>query len=232
VLHEDDALAVVEKEAGVLTVPAPGHAGPSLAERLEAGWRRRGFKKAHAHVVHRIDLYTSGLVVFARTRAAWENLKAQFASGSPERVYLAVAEGRVEADAGRLVHHLTEHPKSFKVQPTLPTDRGARRAASRFRVRERFAGAATLVEVSLETGRRNQIRVQFAAIGHPLVGDVAYGHASPLIGRTALHAARLRFHHPLDGRPVDFRSEIPEDLRRLLRRLRAGHVPRMSKEGV
>ncbi|HEX5043460.1 MAG TPA: RluA family pseudouridine synthase [Candidatus Polarisedimenticolaceae bacterium] len=232
VLHEDDTLAVVEKEAGVLTVPAPGHPGPSLAERLEEGWRRRGFKKARAHVVHRIDLYTSGLVVFARTRAAWEDLKAQFASGSPERIYLAVAEGRVEADSGRLVHHLTEHPKSFKVQPTLPTDRGARRAASRFRVLERFAEAATLVEVSLETGRRNQIRVQFAATGHPLVGDVAYGHPSPLIGRTALHAARLRFRHPVDGSSVDFRSEIPADLRRLLRRLRAGHTPRMSKEGI
>ena len=231
VLHEDDTLAVVEKEAGVLTVPAPGHAGPSLAERLEAGWRRRGFKKASAHVVHRIDLYTSGLVVFARTRAAWENLKAQFAAGSPERIYLAVAEGRVEADSGRLVHHLTEHPKSFKVQPTLPGDRGARRAASRFRVLERFP-EATLVEVSLETGRRNQIRVQFAATGHPLVGDVAYGHPSPLIDRTALHAARLRFRHPLDGSAVDFRSEIPADLRRLLRRLRAGRAPRVSKEDV
>lgn len=232
VLHEDEALAVVEKEAGVLTVPAPGHAGPSLAERLEEGWRRRGHKRARAHVVHRIDLYTSGLVVFARSRGAWEDLKAQFASGSPERVYLAVAEGRVDADSGRLVHHLTEHPKSFKVQATLPTDRGARRAASRFRVLERFADAATLVEVSLETGRRNQIRVQFASTGHPLVGDIAYGHPSPLIGRTALHAARLRFRHPLDGRPVDFRSEIPGDLRRLLRRLRAGHVPRMSKEDI
>ena len=74
--------------------------------------------------------------------------------------------------------------------------------------------------------------MQFASTGHPLVGDVAYGHPSPLIGRTALHAARLRFRHPLDGRPVDFRSEIPGDLRRLLRRLRAGHVPRMSKEDI
>jgi len=182
--------------------------------------------------VHRIDLYTSGLVIFARTRAAWEDLKGQFASGSPERIYLAVAEGRVPTDSGRLVHHLKEHPKSFKVQATAAIDRGARRAASRFRVLERFGEAATLVEVSLETGRRNQIRVQFAATGHPLVGDVAYGHPSPLIGRTALHAARLRFRHPLDGRAVDFRSEIPGDLRRLLRRLRAGHTPRMSKEGV
>lgn len=229
VLHEDDALAVVEKEAGVLTVPAPGHAGPSLAERLEAGWRRRGYKRASALVVHRIDLYTSGLVVFARTRAAWENLKSQFASGTPERVYLAVAEGTVKANEGRLVHHLTEHPKSFKVQATAATDRGARRAVSRFRVLERFAGG-TLVEVSLETGRRNQIRVQFASLGHPLVGDVAYGHPSPLITRTALHAARLRFLHPTDGRAVDFHSEIPGDLRRLLRRLRAGQVPRESHE--
>jgi 23S rRNA pseudouridine1911/1915/1917 synthase len=219
VLHEDEALAVVEKEAGVLTVPAPAHPGPSLSERLESGWRRRGFKRATALVVHRIDLFTSGLVVFARTRAAWENLKAQFASGAPERVYLAVAEGTVQADSGRLVHHLTEHPKSFKVQATAPTERGARRAASRFRVLERFA-AATLVEVRLETGRRNQIRVQFASIGHPLLGDVAYGRPSPLIPRTALHAARLRFDHPLDGRPVDFHSEIPADMRRLLRHLR------------
>jgi 23S rRNA pseudouridine1911/1915/1917 synthase len=225
VLHEDDALAVVEKEAGVLTVPAPGHAGPSLAERLEAGWRRRGFKRATAHVVHRIDLFTSGLVVFARTRAAWDHLKAQFAAGTPERVYLAVAEGALERDSGRLVHHLAEHPKSFKVATAAPGDPGARRAACRYRVLERFPHA-TLLEVTLETGRRNQIRVQLAAEGHPLVGDVAYGHPSPLLPRTALHAARLRFAHPADGRPVEFRSEVPGDLRRLLRRLRGGASPR------
>lgn len=231
VLHEDDTLAVVEKEPGVLTVPAPGHSGPSLAERLEGGWRRRGFKQASAHVVHRIDLYTSGLVVFARTRAAWENLKAQFASGTPERVYLAVAEGTIPQEEGRLVHHLSEHPKSFKVQATAATDRGARRAASRFRVLERFPHA-TLVEVTLETGRRNQIRVQLATEGHPLVGDVAYGRPSPLIARTALHAARLRFAHPGDGREVEFRSELPEDLRRLLRRLRAGREPQGERENT
>ena len=219
VLHEDEALAVVEKEAGVLTVPAPGHAGPSLAERLEEGWRGRGHKRARAHVVHRIDLYTSGLVVFARSHPAYMELKSQFKARTPERIYLAVASGRVEPDRGRLVHALAEHEKSLKVH-VVPKGREGRLATLSYKVVERFPHA-TLLEVRLETGRRNQIRVQLAATGHALIGDVTYGEPSPLLARTALHAHRLAFEAPRGHKAMRFESPVPEDMRRLLRRLRS-----------
>jgi 23S rRNA-/tRNA-specific pseudouridylate synthase len=169
---------------------------------------------------HRIDRYTSGLVAFARSRAAWAALRSQFASGAPERVYLAVATGRVERERGTLEHRLVEDPRSLKVRAS---PRG-RRAASAYRVLERFPHA-TLLEVHLDTGRRNQIRVQLAAEGHPLVGDHSYGKPSPLIGRTALHAARLAFDHPTTGKRVELASPLPRDLERLVSRLRKGDSP-------
>ena len=219
IVLEDADLLVIDKEAGLLTVPASTRGEPSLLERLEDTRRRRGFRRPELHVVHRIDRYTSGLVVFARTRRALDALKAQFAAGTPERIYLAVAEGRLEHDRGRLVHRLAEHPGSLKVQVVTGRHPG-RQAASRFRVLDRFEDA-TFLEVRLETGRRNQIRVQLASEGHPLVGDASYGRPSRLIGRTALHAHRLAFEHPA-GERVELVSPPPDDFQRLLARLRRG----------
>jgi 23S rRNA pseudouridine1911/1915/1917 synthase len=223
VVHEDDDFLVVEKDPGVLTVPAAVPAGDSLEERLLDSYRKRGHRKPALHVVHRIDRYTSGLVVFARHHPAAQELKRQFLERSPERVYLAVAEGKVAAESGRLVHALAENPKSLKVYvPLKPSD--GREAVSRYRVIERLPHA-TVLEVALETGRRNQIRVQFAAIGHPLVGDLAYGHPSPWIGRVALHAQRLAFTTPRGRKRVSFEAPVPADMKKLLTKLRAGALP-------
>ena len=223
VVHEEAGFVVVDKEPGVLTVPTATTRGDSLVERLEEDSRRRGFRARRALPVHRIDRYTSGLVVVARDGAAFASLRSQFASRRPERVYLAVAEGRVAADAGTLEHRLAEHPKSLKVRAVEPHEPG-RWAASSYRVLERFP-RATLLEVRLRTGRRNQIRVQLAADGHPLVGDVAYGRPSRLIDRTALHAWRLCFAHPATAAPLSFEAEPPEDFRKLLAALRRGASP-------
>ncbi|HEX6850696.1 MAG TPA: RluA family pseudouridine synthase [Candidatus Polarisedimenticolaceae bacterium] len=217
VVHEDDDVAVVEKAPGVLTVPAPTDKGISLLERLEHHYRKRGLKGISLEAVHRIDRYTSGLVAFARHGAARAALRSEFARGRPERVYLAVVEGRLDKDRGRLEHRLAENPKSLKVH-TVPEGAEGRDAACTYRVLERFTDA-TLVEVRLETGRRNQIRVQFAAVGHPLVGDVAYGRPSPRIARVALHAYRLGFASP-SGKSLVFQSEPPRDFRELLAALR------------
>lgn len=230
VVHEDEHLVVVDKEAGLITVPAPSHRGESLRELLDEVYRRRGFRNASVHVVHRIDRFTSGLVVFARTGAAHSALRAQFRSGQPERVYLAVTEGVVDPPAGRLVHHLAEHAKSLKVQVVAAGPLG-RPAACTYRTLERFEGAS-LVQVRLETGRRNQIRVQFAAIGHSLEGDPTYGEPSSRIDRTALHAFRLGFEHPAGGRRLRFESKPPADFTRLLRRLRAGVETPAPRPGV
>ncbi len=222
VVLEDRDIVVVDKEAGTLTVEAPSASAPSVEEALTEGYRRRGFRSPEVLPVHRIDRFTSGLVVFARTRRAHGALRRQFATGMPERVYLAVAEGRVEPEEGRLEDRLAEHPRSLKVHPARGAA-GGRKAACRYRVLERFV-EATLLEVALETGRRNQIRVQLQSRGHPLVGDVAYGRPSPRIGRTALHAWRLAFDHPTRGARMELVSAPPADFRRLLGQLRRERV--------
>ena len=218
VLHEDDDVLVVDKDAGILTVPTAAPAGDSLEEMVLESYRKRGHRKPSVHVVHRIDRFTSGLVVFARSHAAAMALKQQFADRSPERIYLAVVEGRVRDDRGRLTHVLAEHAKSLKVHVVAPGG-GGRPASLRYRVVERFA-RATLLEVTLETGRRNQIRVQLAAEGHPVIGDVTYGTPSPMIPRVALHAQRLAFDMPRGPKRARFESPVPGDIRRLLALLR------------
>jgi 23S rRNA pseudouridine1911/1915/1917 synthase len=162
-------------------------------------------------------------VLFARTAAAAAVLKDQFARRQARREYLAVCEGIPRAHSGRLESLLVEDPKSLKVSETKDRKRG-RRAACSYRIEERLTSAA-LLRVTLETGRRNQIRVQLAAIDHPLIGDRTYGTQSPLISRVALHAARLGFAHPHTGRAVSLESPLPADMTRLLRRLRQMKLP-------
>jgi 23S rRNA pseudouridine1911/1915/1917 synthase len=219
IVHEDDHLVVVDKAAGVLSIPVPSLQGESLQDLLTARNRLRGHRSPEVRAVHRIDRYTSGLVAFSRTAAAWKALRRQFASGEPERVYLAVVTGCPAPPSGRLEHRLVEDTRSMKVRVAALASEG-REATLRYRVTERFEDAA-LVEVRLETGRRNQIRVQFAAAGHPLVGDVAYGTPSERIPRVALHAWRLRLVHPVTGAVLRFEAEPHPDFRALLRRLRA-----------
>jgi 23S rRNA pseudouridine1911/1915/1917 synthase len=223
VVHEDDDLIVVDKDAGVLTVPTEAQVGDSLEEMLLASYRKRGHKKPTLHVVHRIDRFTSGLVVFARHHPAAMDLRRQFKERTPERIYLAVAEGRVEPDRARLTHALGENPKSLKIHVVAKESEG-RAASLRYRVIERYPHA-TLLEVTLETGRRNQIRVQLAAIGHPLVGDFSYGHPSPLIPRVALHAHRLAFTAPRGRKQHRFESPVPPDFKRLVAKMKAGATP-------
>lgn len=223
VVFEDDHLIVVDKEAGFLSVPVPSLRGESLQDLLTARERLRGRRDPEVRAVHRIDRFTSGLVAYARTPRAWNALRRAFASGEPERVYLAVVHGLPDPPAGRLEHALREDAQSLKVR-VAPPGAGAKPSSLRYRVKERYDGAA-LVEVRLETGRRNQIRVQFAAERHPLVGDRTYGTDSPLIGRVALHAWRLALAHPLSGEKLRFEAEPPPDFRKLLRALRRAAAP-------
>ena len=209
---------VVEKDPGLLTVPAGAKTGDSLFERLLASYRKRGHKRPLLWVVHRIDRFTSGLVVFARSHPAYMELKRQFKERRAERIYLAIAEGSIAPATGRLTHALAENPKSLKVH-VADDARDGRSAALRYRVLDRLAGA-TFLEVELETGRRNQIRVQFAAEGHPLVGDVAYGRPSSLLPRVALHAHRLAFDAPRGRKRLRFESPLPADMKRLLAKLK------------
>ncbi len=216
IVFEDPHLIVVDKPAGLLTVPVPGTRARNLQDLLD---RYLISQKRTARAVHRIDRYTSGLVVFAKGRKAWEGLVAQFRARTPERVYLAVVRGRLEGDEGTLRHRLELTRDGFRQRVV---ERGGTPAVTHYRVLERFADA-TLVEVRLETGLKNQIRVQFRAAGHPLVGDQHYAweeKGRTRLNRQALHAWKLAFQHPVIGAPLSLEAPLPPDLDRLLAGLR------------
>ena len=156
-----------------------------------------------------------GLVVLGRNPAASNDLIAQFKRREPRREYLAVCEG-IPPERGQLSSRLLERAKSHTVYET--TSRHGKPAVSNFVMEKRLKGAA-LVRVSLHTGRRHQIRAQFAGIRHPLVGDRAYGRRSDLIDRVALHATELGFRHPKTGKHMVLKSPLPDDMKQLLSRL-------------
>ncbi len=223
VVHQDRDILLVEKHSGLLTVPTDRSEEDSLVERLLDEERRRGVGRPALFAMHRLDRDTSGLLLFARTRPAFENLRGQFASRTIERHYVAVACGRVGPDEGKFESLLTEDPKTLKVRSTKKRGEG-KYALTEYRVVERLP-RATILAVRIHTGRKNQIRVHLSEAGHPLVGDRRYGQPSPLIGRTALHARALAFDHPSTDERLTFESDLPRDLRHLVKTLRRGADP-------
>jgi 23S rRNA pseudouridine1911/1915/1917 synthase len=225
IVFEDDSLLVLDKPPGLLAVPlARRDEAPSVYEHVEEHLRTRG--KRRPHVVHRIDRDTSGLVVFAKHARAQQRLKDQFRRREPERIYLAVVYGRPDPAEGTWRDHLVWDEEALIQKETHPRDPRAKEAVSEYRVLETF-DAASLVEVRLHTGKRNQIRLQARLRGHMLIGEQRYVFGPESLRpiafpRQALHAWRLAFRHPDDGRPVSFEAPLPDDLERLLARLRAG----------
>jgi 23S rRNA pseudouridine1911/1915/1917 synthase len=223
ILYDDQDLVVLDKPAGLLSVPlARREEAPSAYEFVERHLRSRG--KRRPHVVHRIDRDTSGLVVFATNARAQGALKEQFRRRQPERVYLAVVYGCPEPPSGTWRDHLVWDQDDLVQKASHPRDPRAKEATSDYRVLERLRGAS-LVEVRLVTGKRNQIRLQARLRGHTLVGEQRYvfgpSELRPVaFPRQALHAFRLAFRHPADGRRLAFESPLPADLRQLLVDLR------------
>jgi 23S rRNA pseudouridine1911/1915/1917 synthase len=224
ILFEDEVLLVVNKPAGLLTVPLERKAAaPSVQSQIET--YLRPFGKRRPFVVHRIDQDTSGLVVFAKDADTQARLKAQFKRREPERVYLAVVYGHPSPPAGRWSDHLVWDEKALIQKETHPRDPRAQEAISDYRVRERYRDTS-LIEVQLHSGRRNQIRIQARLRGHTLVGEKRYtfgpGTLRPIqFERHALHAWRLAFDHPQHGTRCDFEAPLPPDFHALLERLRA-----------
>jgi 23S rRNA pseudouridine1911/1915/1917 synthase len=222
IVYEDTTIIVVDKPAG-LTVPlARRDAAPSALSLLTVALTRRG---AHPPlIVHRIDRDTSGLVLFARTPSAQAKLKEQFRQREPERVYWAIVYGRPVPVEGTWRNHLTWNGAALRQEETDEGDPRAAEAVSHYRAVERLSGA-TLLEVRLVTGKRNQIRIQAALHGHPLVGEQQYLDASatrrPIpFERQALHACRLNIAHPVTGQFICLESQLPADLTGLLTHLR------------
>jgi 23S rRNA pseudouridine1911/1915/1917 synthase len=214
-VHEDEAVLVLDKPPGLRTI-ADSRERRRTVYRLVWDYlaaRREG----RPFVVHRLDRETSGLLVLAKSRRVQAHLQAQFAARAVERVYLALVAGRVEADAGTLRSRLVEDAglrvRAVRGRRREP-DRG-REAITHYRVLARRRDT-TVLELSLGTGRRHQIRVQLADLGHPIVGDATHGSRHDPLGRLALHATRLGFVHPLTGRSVRFHAPPPPEL--------AGHL--------
>jgi 23S rRNA pseudouridine1911/1915/1917 synthase len=229
ILYEDETLLVVNKPAGLLAVPlgrdkAASSAYDIVATHLGPRGRRTPF------VVHRIDRDTSGIVVFAKSAAAQQAIKDQFARREPERVYWAVVHGSPRPAQGRWRDHLAWDADAVKQTVTTAKDPKGVEAISEYCVLETFADAS-LVEVRLHTGKRNQIRVQAARRGHALIGERQYADGAsrktgPTHSRQALHAYRLAFAHPIDHRRLTFEAPLPQDLAELLQRLRAAKLRR------
>ena len=198
-VHEDDDLLVVDKPPGLLTV-ATERERERTAHRLLDDYVAAHDRGARVFIVHRLDRETSGLLVFAKTAAVKRRLQAQFAARTVERGYVAVVEGRVRDDAGTLRDRVAEDPTTLRVR----TSRRGREAITAYRVRERRA-RTTVLELRLSTGRRGQIRAQLAALGHPIVGDRAFGAKTDPLRRVCLHAAVLGF-TDARGRPLRFSS--------------------------
>jgi 23S rRNA pseudouridine1911/1915/1917 synthase len=210
VVYEDDALAVIDKPSGLVVHPAPGHPTGTLADGLKqrgTTWSLLGGSE-RAGIVHRLDRDTSGLLVVARTEAAHRSLARQLSDRSLGRTYWALVHGGFREETGTIDAPIARHPRDRRKMSIVE---GGREAVTDFRVVERLDGA-TVLELSLRTGRTHQIRVHLASIGHPIIGDTVYGRPDPALGRPALHAMRLRLVHPTDGTERTFESKVPAEL--------------------
>ena len=222
VVYQDAHLLVVDKPAGLTVHPAPGHPSGTLVNALLAvvpdlkgigGELRPG-------IVHRLDKETSGLMVVAKTHQAHLELSRQIKERQVEKGYLALASGVVTPNEGVIDAPIGRNPRHRKKMAVVAGGRAARTRYKVLRSSDRYS----FVEVMLETGRTHQIRVHFASLGRPLVGDRVYGNRSPLIKRQFLHAHLLGFTHPETGEWRQFTSSLPADLRAVLDMIELGET--------
>ncbi len=210
VVYEDEDLVVINKPAGMVVHPAPGHHTGTLVNALlglGGRWSTAGGEERPG-IVHRLDKGTSGLIVAARNDSAHRALSAQLAGRTLSRTYLAIARGVIRTDAGELEGAIGRHPKERKRMAVVGNGRFAR---TRYEVLERKR-MHTLLRCDLDTGRTHQIRVHLAALGHPIAGDTEYGGRRPdEPPRPMLHAWRLRLRHPRTGAEMSFETSPPED---------------------
>jgi 23S rRNA pseudouridine1911/1915/1917 synthase len=207
-LHEDQAMVVIDKPPGVPSHPTRARVRGTALDSTEEYLRRRAGAKVPLWPLHRLDAGTSGILLFAKTREAARGISQNFARRRVRKGYVAVVEGRLDPPEGEIRLPLAE--RSLETRP----DPGGKEAITRYRV-VRSSAERSLVEVEPLTGRMHQIRVHLAAVGHPVVGDARYGHAAPG-SRLALHAAELELPHPSSGRAFLVRCPPPADFPGLL----------------
>lgn len=214
VLFEDADILIIHKPAGLLTVATADEREQTayfhLREYLQAHNRRQ-----RLFIVHRLDKFASGVLVFAKSAKVQSELQSIFSRHEISRKYWAVVEGNVEKSRGTIQSRLAED-KSLRMHSTGDEGRG-KQAITHYRVLRRLNRFTTL-EVTLETGRKNQIRVHLSEMGHPIVGDKAYGSSQNPIGRLGLHAFQLGFKHPVTGSDLLFKTDPPPEFRKFLPR--------------
>ena len=212
IVYEDRWLVVVEKNIGILSMAA-GHSSLNVKSVLD-DYFHKSHQRCRAHVVHRLDRDTSGLMVYAKDMETEQILENNWHDIVYDRRYVAVVSGEMEQEGGTVANWLKDN-KAY-VTYSSPTDNGGKYAVTHFRVLNRTT-EHSLVEFKLETGRKNQIRVHTADLGHPVCGDIKYGNGDDPIHRLCLHAYLLCFRHPVTGEKMEFETLIPTDFRRLFK---------------
>lgn len=210
IVYEDRWLFVVEKNIGILSMAA-GHSSLNVKSVLD-DYFLKSRQKCRAHVVHRLDRDTSGLMVYAKDIETEQILEHNWHQIVYDRRYVAVVSGEMEQDNGTIANWLKDN-KAY-ITYSSPTDNGGKYAVTHFQVLNRTT-EHSLVEYKLETGRKNQIRVHSADMGHPVCGDVKYGNGDDPLHRLCLHAYMLCFTHPVTGEPMEFSTPIPTAFRSL-----------------
>ena len=212
IVYEDRWLVVVEKNVGILSMAA-GHSTLNVKSVLD-DYFQKSRQKCRAHVVHRLDRDTSGLMIYAKDMETEQILEHNWHDIVYDRRYVAVVSGEMEDDEGTIANWLKDN-KAY-VTYSSPTDNGGKYAVTHFHVLDRTT-EHSLVEYRLETGRKNQIRVHSADMGHPVCGDVKYGNGDDPIHRLCLHAYVLCFTHPITGERMEFDTPIPSLFRHLFK---------------
>lgn len=219
IIYEDDALIVVEKKNGLLTVPYNPKSSEMTAYSILKDYVRKQSNRNTVHVVHRLDRETSGLLVFAKSPELQEYMRTYWRQLVTKRTYVALVEGKLAQKEGKITSWLTENPHTAMVSSS-PVDNGGQLAITNYKVLQELESGLenpeseiSLVELNLETGRTNQIRVHMASVGHPVVGDRKYGHGndSSPIDRLCLHARILEFIHPMTEKKVRFETPLPKE---------------------
>lgn len=213
IVYEDRWLVVIEKQPGILSMAA-GHSSLNVKTVLD-DYFKKSRQKCTAHVVHRLDRDTSGLMVYAKDIETEQILEHHWHQIVYDRRYVAVVSGEMESDEGTIENWLKDN-KAY-VTYSSPIDNGGKLAITHYHVLDRTT-EHSLVEFRLETGRKNQIRVHSADMGHPVCGDVKYGNGDDPIHRLCLHAWLLCFTHPVTGEPMEFETPVPTAFRLLFKR--------------
>ena len=208
IVYEDRWLVVVEKKTGILSMAA-GHSSLNVKSVLDDYFKRTR-QKCTAHVVHRLDRDTSGLMIYAKDMQTEQLLERDWHGTVFDRRYVAVVSGEMEEDEGTIANWLKDN-KAY-VTFSSPVDNGGKYAVTHFHTLKRTT-EHSLVEFRLETGRKNQIRVHTSDMGHPVCGDIKYGNGDDPLHRLCLHAYVLCFYHPVTGKPMEFETPIPAQFR-------------------